>query len=487
MAWFLPPSRRERVRLGRCGPLWLWPYSIPVTARHTHLYAIGSTGSGKSKFLEHLIVSDIVAGRGVGLLDPHRDLARDVLAHLASIGFFERKENFNRIIYLDPYRTDYVLPFNVFSVNLPPYLIAQNVIEAIRRAWPKELEAAPRFANIALVAMLVLMETRQTLADLPKLLTDKSYRDQLLSQVSNAQLVDYFHNRFDQWGRETAGMIESVLNKVTAFTFNPYLNPMVASSENRLDFRKIMDEGKVLIVDLGGKDPETQKLIGTLVVTGIEQAALSRTDTAVRRPFYFYIDEFQDYCANDGSVKTLSQILSGCRKFGLYLHLAHQTLGQLHGRVASALGNVGVKVVFGVDREDAEVMARKMFAVDTEAVKHDAQTDTQHPLYSPLSEQWERAVAGIQGLTPRMALVKRRGKNVAHIRTETIPRYAVTEAEVSALQARLACLHGVMASDGGKTDSDATVLPQTNACKDWEPSTPSPHVIFSAADNLTAH
>jgi hypothetical protein len=89
----------------------------------------------------------------------------------------------------------------------------------------------------------------------------------------------------------------------------------------------------------------------------------------------------------------LAQILSECRKFGLYLHLAHQTLGQIHKRVSSALGNVGIKVVFSIDRHDTEVMALKLFTVDTEAIKHDAQTDTQHPLFSPLTEQWEKAVA----------------------------------------------------------------------------------------------
>src|SRR6185503_12482679 len=185
-----------------------------------------------------------------------------------------------------------------------------------------------------------------------------------------------------------------VLNKVTAFTFNPYLKHILGASENRLDFKQIMNEGKVLIVDLGRCDPETRRLVGSLVTTGMEMAAMSRIDeVGERRGFYLFIDEFQDFSANEGAAKTLAQILSECRKFGLYLHLAHQTLGQLHHRISSALGNVGIKVVFSIDRNDAEVMAPKLFTVDTEQVKHEAQTETQHPLFSPLSEQWEQAVA----------------------------------------------------------------------------------------------
>src|SRR5207244_398203 len=112
----------------------------------------------------------------------------------------------------------------------------------------------------------------------------------------------------------------------------------------------------VLIVDLGRCDGETRHLLGSLIVTGLEQAALSRKDELrrARRPFYFYLDEFQDFCANEGSVMTLAQILSEARKFGLHLTLAHQTLGQLSSeRLRSALGNVGTKVVFAVDRTDA--------------------------------------------------------------------------------------------------------------------------------------
>jgi hypothetical protein len=468
MRWFLPQLVRDPVRLGRVGPLRLVPYAIPCQSRATHMYIIGTSGQGKSKFLENLIVNDIRASRGCGLVDPHADLARDTLAHLLSVGFFVDPKAVERVIYLDPTRSDYTLPFNILKTDLPPYTLATQVIEAFRRTWPSALAEAPRFTNIALAALLVLIETGQSLIEMPLLLTDPDYRERLLAQVHDPHLVEFFHSRFDRWGREAAVMIESVLNKVTAFTFNPHLRHLLGASENRLDFKKIMDEGKVLIVNLGNCDGETRRLVGSLVVTGMELAALSRKDQQQRRPFYLFMDEFQDFCSGEGAAKTLAQILSECRKFGLYLHLAHQTLGQIHERVSSALGNVGIKVVFSIDRNDAEVMAPKLFTVDTKQVKHEAQTETQHPLFSPLSEQWEQAVKAIQSLPPRMAFVKRREAGLVQVRTEPIPLYQVSQADVDALEAHLARIHGIPIFQVSPSSPERKLLMKPTQLVDWE-------------------
>ncbi len=184
------------------------------------MYVIGNTAQGKSKFLERLLVDDIRADRGCGLIDPHADLAHDTLAHLLSTGFFRNPKYFERVIYIDPTRTDYTIPFNVLKSPFPAYTIAQQIIEAFRRAWPRSLDEAPRFTNIALATLLVLIETGQSLIEMPRLLTDRRYRERLLGKVRNQELVDFFHNRLDKWGRETAVMMDSTLNKVTAFSFN---------------------------------------------------------------------------------------------------------------------------------------------------------------------------------------------------------------------------------------------------------------------------
>jgi hypothetical protein len=469
MAFFLSSASDPCVCFGTVGRFGFKKLTLPVAERHTHLYCIGTTGQGKSKFLENLFVQDILAGRGCGLIDPHTDLARDTLSHLSSAGYFRDPQSYERLIYFDPTRSDYVLPFNILKSPFHPYIVAQQVIEAFRRTWPQALEEAPRFSNIALAALLVLIETGQTLVEMPTLLTNKTYREHLLKQVQNEDVVDYFHSRFDKWDRDGPTMAESVLNKVTAFTFNPYLKHILGATENRLDFKEIMNQGKVLIVDLGRCDPETRRLVGSLVTTGMEMAAMSRIDQdGERKPFYMFIDEFQDFSANEGAAKTLAQILSECRKFGLYLHLAHQTLGQLHGRISSALGNVGIRVVFSIDREDAVVMAPKLFSVDTEAVKHDAQTESQHPMYSPLQEQWENATASIQRLRPRHALIKRRNAPIVQMRTARIPPYRATNQQVDALQRYLAQTQGVplASSEPARPPAPAPVT-----LVDWEPTT----------------
>ncbi len=209
-----------------------------------------------------------------------------------------------------------------------------------------------------------------TLVELPRLLTDRAFRHSLLAAVSDREVTSFWNERYDKWGRDQPKMIESVLNKVTAFTLNPQLRRILGARENSLEFGHIMDSGKVLLVDLGRCDVETRRLLGSLIVTGMEQAARSRkNDTTKRRSFHFYIDEFQDFSANEGTAQTLAQILSECRKYGLHLTLAHQTLTQIGPRLAGALGNIQTKVIFGVSRQDAESLASHVFRVDGERIQ----------------------------------------------------------------------------------------------------------------------
>lgn len=399
---------RDRVVLGRVG--WL-PYAIPNTARDTHVYVIGASGTGKSKLLESLFVADVKAGRGCGLIDPHGDLARDSLAHLLSDGYFKSSEAFRRVIYFDPARTDFTLEFNVLKSRLPPYTIANQVIEAMRRTWPHSLREAPRFTNIALATLLALVEANLSLVDMPTMMTNQAFRDAVLAAVRDPQVVDFFRNRYDSWGRGFT--IESVLNKATAFTLNPHLRRCLGTKRNTLDFRHLMDSRKVFIANLGNCDDETRRLVGSLITTGLEQAATTRA--ADRPHFYLYLDEFQDFCANDGGAKTLAQILSECRKYNLHIHLAHQTLGQIQARVESALANVGVKVVFTLDYEDARVFAHKLFVDYVGRIK------------------WEEATALIQRLPARTAFVKARHFGLVRMKTAQVRPYTSSAHAVNQL------------------------------------------------------
>lgn len=434
--------------LGRRGPFFFSPkYHIPAHARSKHTHVIGKTGKGKSKALEHMICQDIAAGEGaVILLDPHSDLITTVLQNCLSTGVLTPADA-QRVIHFVPTSQDYILPFNVLAGEGRPHEKAGRIIEAMRRAWPRSLGEASIFTQVASSGLITLIENDLTLVDMPRLLTDKAWRDGLLAQVTNEPVVSFFQTVYDAWGRDQVKLIGSTLNKVTQFTFNPDLHLILAQRENRLDFRTLIDEGKVLLIDIGQLEGDDQRLMGTLILTAVEQAAMSRRDTPPdkRRPAFCYIDEFQDFVSNnaEGSSKTLAKILSECRKYGLYLTLAHQNMSQLEGRIEGALTNIATRLVFGVGGQDAQYFADEMGELNTSAVKHEPRTDTQYPLYRSLLEQLHEWKRHIKNQPQRQAYVEGHDGAVSKIWTTTIPPYRVGAEQVRAFCQASAKAHGI--------------------------------------------
>jgi hypothetical protein len=410
-----PPH--TKIHIGSRDRFGLFPLSISLRRFNTHLYCVGQSGAGKSKFLQHVLFQLATKGWGCGVLDPHADLATDLLAQLASHPtqrpWLSDPGNRQRILYLDPSRTDYIVPCNILkNPASSPHEIAENVVEAFRRVWPETLAEAPRFAQIMRNAVLVLIECGLSLLELEPLLTDRQFRMRLLARVNDPLVVSFFIQQFDRWGREQAIFTAPVLNKVSAFLFKPQVRYMLGAEENRLDFRKIIDSGTVLILNLGCfRDEETQRLLGSLFLTSLEQASFSRSDlpAALRRPFFCMIDEFPLFCARDQT--SLARILSECRKYRLHLGLAHQTITQLPGaRIQGALENAKLKIVFGTGRQTAESIVKELFMPNPHSIKHEVKdADTQertHPVFDPLLEQFEIFTQTIQRLRRRKVLVK---------------------------------------------------------------------------------
>src|SRR5258706_15550858 len=408
--------RSDDLLLGRTGKYSFFPkFRISAQSRRFHTYVVGLTGRGKSKFLQNCLVQDIMAGRGCAVIDPHGDLAKDVLSSLVAKGFFSDDKSINRIMYVAPRRRDYVIPFNVLArpdSDTETYEIPQRVISAFMRAWARTLLEPPRFQQIMRASLAVLIETGETLCSLYRLLTDDDFREKQLASIRDpkvaADCLAFFRNEFDRWGRDRPYMIGSTTNKISALTDNPSIFYMLAQKENRLNIRRIMDEGKILLVDLGDCDDETKRLLGTLIVTGFEQAALSRSRISIqqRRPFYLYIDEFQDFACNPGAAETFSQMLSQVRKYGLYLTLANQSIAQLSRGLQTALGNAQTIVAFRISRADAEALARILGRVDSNEIKRESQSSTQHPIFSPLSEQWESFAQFLMTQAVRQCTIK---------------------------------------------------------------------------------
>ena len=429
-------NHKEDLILGRSGSFDFVPkFKISPQVRKFHTYVVGLTGRGKSKFLQNCILQDIQNGKGCALVDPHGDLAKDILQSLIASGYFDNKVNYERIIYVSPRRRDYVIPFNVLEKpdsQIETYEISQRVISAFMRAWSRTLLEPPRFQQIMRAGLAVLVETGKTLCDLYNLLTDDDYRNALIEQIQDPKVKQdcqaFFLNEFDRWGRERSSMISSTTNKVNALTDNPNLFYMLGQKENHINIQKIMDAGKVLLVDLGECDDETKRLFGTLIVTGFEQAALSRARviTVERKPYYLYIDEFQDFACHPGSAEAFSQMLSQVRKFGLHMILANQSIAQLNARLQTALGNAQTIISFRVSRADAEVLSRVLGHVDPEQIKHDKQINIQHPLYSPLNEQWEGFIQHLTTQSVRQATVKTADDRLAVIWSERMRHQVVT-------------------------------------------------------------
>ncbi len=310
--------------------------------------------------------------------------------------------------------------------NLETYEIAQRVISAFTRTWARTLLEPPRFQQIMRSALATLIETQDTLCNLYRLLTDDDFRNCKLQQIKDPKVAtdcqSFFCNEFEQWGRERNSMMSSTTNKVSALTDNPSIFYMLGQKENNVDIRKIMDQGKALFVDLGDCDDETKRLFGTLIVTGFEQAALSRARAPLesRRPYYLYIDEFQDFACHPGAAETFSQMLSQVRKFGLHMILANQSIAQLNTRLQTALGNAQTIVTFRISRADAEALARVLGEVDTEAVKRQNTSPIQHPIYSPINEQWEDFIQFLTRQEVRQATVKTADDRLAVIWSEYV-------------------------------------------------------------------
>jgi hypothetical protein len=453
------PRKGPVITLGTQGPhllgrdLGLYKYNVPLNNLDTHIYVVGKSGKGKSKFLEGLLWQFITLGQGCGVIDPHGDLANNLLKLLATIPQGSDKQpwlanlaNAERVIYCEPGRDDYFIPMNVLASETDkPYTVATNVIEAFQRTWSETLSAAPQFKNVALHCLLLLIEHQLTLAELPRLLMNTEFRTPLLEQSGQEDIVDFFKQRFEQWGREQAVRIESLLNKVTALTLNDTLRMMLGDDENRFNLRKIMDEGKILIVNLGTCDHETRDLLGSLLTVGLEQAAMSRLELQEedRRPWFCVLDEFQRFVANEGSAQVLAQMLSEVRKMGLRLCLAHQGWHQLgNTRLEGALDQAQIKVIFGSGSKTARVVAEELFMPDPEKIKHEVADpqaqDRTHPQFESLTEQKEMFVQSIHDQKRRQVLVlPPEGREVISLRTIDVPNPRVKPEELDEVKSKL--------------------------------------------------
>jgi hypothetical protein len=336
-------------------------FGIRREDRRAHLYVIGKTGTGKSTFIANLAHQDLVHGEGFALLDPHGDLLERVLTNLP-----ERRRD--DLIYFNVPDALHPLGFNPLE-NIPAAkrpLAASGLLEIFKKIWAEFW--GPRSEHILRNALLALLDQPEaTLADVLRLLDDADYRKNAVARVHNAQVRDFWLREYEKYpARFRAEAIAPIQNKVGAFLANPILNRIITQPKSAFDLRNVMDEGKILLVNLakGLIGDDVVALLGSLLVGKIGLAALSRSDMPEenRRDFYLYVDEFPSF-----TTTSFAGMLSEMRKYRVGLVLAHQYLDQLDGMVRGAvLGNVGTQIVFRVGLADA-LLLEKEFAPEFSA------------------------------------------------------------------------------------------------------------------------
>jgi hypothetical protein len=333
-------------------------FGIKDADRQGHIYVIGKTGTGKSSLLGRMIVSDLERGNGVAFIDPHGDLA-EMLLHHVPLG------RIHDVVYLNAGDLDYPVPFNPLEHvdQTQHHLVVSELISIFKKIWAEFW--GPRLEHILRYSLFTLLEyPRSTLLDLPPLLTDKAFRHDVLRYVSQEPVRSFWVNEFEKYSPWLkAEATAPILNKVGQFLTSLPLRNIVGQPRNSFSVRSLMDEGKILIVNLskGSIGEDTASLLGAMVVTDIYLAALSRTQLGEdrRRPFYLYVDEFHAFLT-----LSFADILSEARKYGLHLTLAHQYMSQLKDEVRAAIfGNVGTIISFRVGSEDAELLAREFHPV----------------------------------------------------------------------------------------------------------------------------
>lgn len=333
--------------------------------RRRHLYVVGQTGTGKSVFLQEMAKQDIKDGKGICFIDPHGDAIEDILTSIP-------KERAEDVVYFDP--SDMKRPFglNMLEYNRPEEktFVINEMINIFDKLYDLKQTGGPMFEQYMRNAMLLIMEnpeTGSTLMEISKVLADENFRKLKLSLCRNMVVKDFWIKEAEKAGGEAAlaNLVPYVTSKLTSFISNDMLRPIIAQQKSTLNFRSVMDEGKILLINLSkGKIGEINSyLLGMVIIGKILLAALSRVDMPEkqRKDFYLYVDEFQNVTTD-----SISQILSEARKYHLNLVIAHQFIGQLSEKISKAVfGNVGSICVFRVGPEDAEFLEKQFEPIFT--------------------------------------------------------------------------------------------------------------------------
>ncbi|MEI6399973.1 MAG: type IV secretion system DNA-binding domain-containing protein [bacterium] len=336
-------------------------FGIKEKDRARHTYIIGKTGTGKSTLLETLAIQDVNNGEGLAIIDPHGSFAERILEYIPA-------HRIDDVVYFAPFDLEYPIAFNVME-NIGPdkrHLVASGLMSTFKKIWPDSFSA--RMEHMLNNTILALLEyPGSTLMLINKMFADKEFRNQVVAHITDPAVksfwVDEFAKYTDRFAQEATPAIQ---NKIGQFTTNPVIRNIIGQPTSSFDFREIMDKKKIFIANLskGRIGEQSMSLLGGTIITKIylaamERAEMSRDQLDKAAPFYFYVDEFQNF-ANEA----FAQILSESRKYKLALTVANQYVAQMTEEVRDAiLGNVGTMISFRIGPDDADIFEKQFSPV----------------------------------------------------------------------------------------------------------------------------
>ncbi|NMB92566.1 MAG: TraM recognition domain-containing protein [Parcubacteria group bacterium] len=328
--------------------------------RRRHVYTVGQTGTGKTTLLKSCFIQDIEQGKGGAFIDPHGDAALEILGLIP-----ESRQN--DVIYFNPGDTQYAMGLNMLDwdnrYTFQKTFVINELLEIVDKLYDLKLTGGPLFEQYFRYSLHLLLDDKEniyTLSDVVRVFQDEEFRNGLLSRTPDPMVKAFWEKQAVQLKGEWAlpQMSAYIVSKLTPFLANDLVRPIVNQKKTTLDFRKIMDEGKILVVNLakGILGDVNSYLMGMLLVAKLTMAAFSRQDIAEdqRKDFYLYIDEFQNVTTD-----SIATIFSEARKYRLNLFVGHQYLGQLKEEILKAVfGNVGTIISFRVGNEDADILSK---------------------------------------------------------------------------------------------------------------------------------
>ena len=351
-------------------------FGIKKDDRRRHFYTIGKTGMGKSNLMENMAIQDIQNGNGVAYVDPHGEGAEKLLD-------FVPEERIKDVIFFNPADLDFPIAFNVMEKVDFRYrhLVAGGLMGVFKKVWPDVWSARMEYIlNNAILALLEYPDS--TLLGINRMLADPIYRKKVVEQVKDPIIKAFWVTEYARYTqRYEIEATAAIQNKVGQFVSNALIRNIIGQTKSTINMRKIMDDGKILILDLskGRIGEDNSRLLGALLITKLQLAAMSRVDIpeGQRKDFYLYVDEFQNF-----ATESFANILSEARKYRLNLIVGHQYITQMDEVVRDAVfGNVGTLVVFRVGAEDAEFLEKEF---SPEFTAEDLVNSTKYNVYLKL-------------------------------------------------------------------------------------------------------